>query len=411
MLWGMCKVPLRLIILFTVVVGIFVLAAFGMTKSTETYPEVAYLAEHPPGSFKELSSFFEELATSRGAVYAFSVLREATLPTNTDTHLLAHVVGDVLYEEIGVGGIGVCTDEFRNACSHSLVIGVLTDEGDAGLPRIAEMCRAAPGGRGAYSMCFHGLGHGVFAYTLYDLPAAVRFCSRVGTPSYGNREYIECVGGIVMELVGGTGGHDPEHFKIAQESFLSAEDPLTPCSGDFIPPEVKSICYTYLTPRLFTAQGGDLGHPGEREFTDAFLSCERIPKEEKENRNACFGGIGKELPTLVQARDIRRIDALTQEQLSTVSHWCALGGTEEAEGACSRAVAQSLFWGGENDPRAATAYCGVSDGRDTQAECYQELVRANAFYHGADAAGARVCSLIPRSLKGECERARLEAGM
>src|SRR3989344_6471857 len=77
--------------------------------------------------FKELSDRFAQLARERGGVYAFEVLKQADLPPNTDLHLLGHIVGDELYKQEGLAGIAHCTQDFRNACSHSIVIGTLNE--------------------------------------------------------------------------------------------------------------------------------------------------------------------------------------------------------------------------------------------------------------------------------------------
>ncbi len=388
-----------------VVLGISI-SFFADIPRTSIAVELRYLEEHPTLSFQELSDYFSGIADVHGALYAYDILRRATLPPNTDTHLLGHVVGDALYRERGVTGIEMCTQEFRNACSHSIVIGVLTDEGEEGLSTIADACRKAPGGRGAYTMCFHGLGHGVFAYTGYDLPQTVSFCKRLGTALYRDREYIECMGGMLMELVGGMGGHDPDNFKKAQARYLRATDPLYPCNADIIPAEGKAICYTYLTPRLFGWGGGNLDRPGEPEFTTAFSICESISPAKPHERRPCFEGIGKEFPTLVQDRDIRRIDTLTRDELVQVAAWCELGDTTESAEACIASVVQSLFWGGENNPRAAAEFCLVAS-RGKEDVCYQELFNANAYYNAGNAlAHERVCKLVPALRYAQCAHPR-----
>jgi hypothetical protein len=67
-------------------------------------------------------------------------------------------------------------------------------------------------------MCFHGLGHGVLAYTEYDLEKAVDICKRTGTKQYNNEEYAECVGGAIMEIIGG-GFHDPQKWAVQSKKI------------------------------------------------------------------------------------------------------------------------------------------------------------------------------------------------
>lgn len=379
--------------------GATLVAEFGVRSAL---PEITYLERHLELTFPELSKYFSGIADEKGALYAIDVLRQATLPPNTDTHLLGHVVGGALYAEKGVAGIADCTEEFRNACSHSIVIGVFDESGEAGIADIREACRDAPGGGGAYTMCFHGLGHGVFAYTGHDLSATAALCKKTGTPAYRDREYIECFGGAIMELVGGM-GHDMKSLVAARTRYFPPEDPLSPCDRATVPGELKPICYLYLTPQLFAFRGGDLGHPGEREIRQAFSLCERIPKEEEARRAACFEGIGKELPSLVAQRDIRAIDAISPEGLGTLHAQCALSGGEEGRERCIRSIVQSLFWGGENDPRAAVAFCGGAADGGAKEACYDELFAANRFYNADDAAARnRVCASVPPGYAAEC---------
>jgi hypothetical protein len=187
-----------------------------------------------------------------------------------------------------------CTPEFRNACSHSVVIGALDEYGHSSstMQLIDEACRKAPGGSGAYTMCYHGLGHGIFAYFDYSLPETVDLCRTTGTLEYGYRQYVECVGGAVMELMGGGGGHDPASWTRARATYLT-DDPLSPCLDDLIPEEAKDVCLSYLTPRLWELAGISLGLPEPDLFGRAFSFCERIPGTKGELRDSCFGGFGK----------------------------------------------------------------------------------------------------------------------
>src|SRR3989344_7123689 len=131
-------------------------------------------------NFEELKSYFQNLAERKGARHAFEILNTASLPPNTDLHLLGHIVGDVLYKQEGIRGMEVCTNDFRNACSHSIVVGIFFDKGESALSEIAETCRRAPGGSGAYTMSLHGLGHGILAAVDYDMGRAAELCNKNG---------------------------------------------------------------------------------------------------------------------------------------------------------------------------------------------------------------------------------------
>jgi len=357
-------------------VGIFfvVCAAFifaGLKQGAAPYAEASTIGQGV-ATFKELTDRFATLANEKGAVYAFEVLRQATLPPDTDLHLLGHTVGDILYTQKGVAGIADCTQDFRNACSHAVVIGALNEFGpsDSTLKQIDDACKQAPGGSGAYTMCYHGLGHGVFAYFGYDLQKTDAFCKRMGTAKYGYQQYTQCVGGAIMELMGG-GGHDHDAWLAAREKYLTG-DPLAPCDTTLITQSAKGFCYIYLTPQLFQAAGAELARPDPATFPKAFSFCDVIPKSQKSNRDSCFGGFGKEFIPLAGDRDIRRVALFSDQAYATAASWCDLSGPQDGKESCIAQEVESVFWGGENDPAASFRFCSLVPG-GLQSACYRRI--------------------------------------
>jgi hypothetical protein len=119
--------------------------------------------------FSALKEYFEGVANEKGGRVAFDQMRTAVTDGNVDMHLLGHAVGDILYKQEGVSGMTACNNDFRNACSHSIVVGLFSDFGEGAIPMINDACKKAPGGAGAYTMCFHGLGHGVLSQFLFEI--------------------------------------------------------------------------------------------------------------------------------------------------------------------------------------------------------------------------------------------------
>lgn len=369
-------------------------------QAPQVYPEVAELRDTPQNSFEGYSQYFRKLAQNKGAEYAFEVLKRASFPPGIDIHLLAHVVGDMLYKQKGIEGIAVCTPDFRNACSHSVVIGILNEQGPSALPKIAATCKKAPGGKGAYTMCFHGLGHGVLAFNGYDFEKAVLMCAKTGTPQYGYREASECIGGATMEMIAGV--HDRTAWEKHKNTYLRTEDPLSPCDKSFMTEGGRPLCYTYLTPHLFEASGANLGNPDPVFFSKAFSFCDAIPESDTVSRDACYGGFGKEFIVLARARDIRDIGSEREEDLRKVQDWCARAGNNEGTWACNLSALNSLFWGGENNPDASFLYCSVMEG-DMRSRCYEQLAGQIAYYSSGTPAGASLCSRLPSEYQRICK--------
>ena len=380
-------------------ISVVALLAYIGTQITLTVYEEADTIGVNVSTFEELADRFVELAQNKGALYAFGVLKRAALPENTDLHLLGHFVGDELYKQKGVNGIQNCTQDFRNACSHTIVLGMLAEFGGGALPQIRDACAKAPGGPGAYMMCFHGLGHGVFAGYGYEIQKTIDFCKQTGTKEFKDREYIECFGGAIMELTGG-GGHDPNLWEISRDKYLS--EPLFPCLSTVVPNELKSICLTYLTPEIWSSAGIELGIPDPSKFEEAFNYCSVISSSEL--RYACYGGFGKEFVAIVILRDIRDIDDITDGQLGIIYDWCKKAAIDEGIAACSLSALDSIFWGGENDPDISFRYCSLinKDNAQIGSGCYASLAAQIYIYIPQDSVREKLCSNLPKKVQSLC---------
>lgn len=355
-------------------------------------------------SFGPITNFFVELAREKGGVHAFEVLKIAQFPPDIDLHLLGHSVGDELYKQTGLEGMKYCTHDFRNACSHTIVIGALLEDGVGVLDVVNDVCKEAPGGPGAYTMCFHGFGHGVLAYADYEVPDAVELCKRVGTDEYNNREYIECVGGTIMEMYGGV--HDKELWAAKAEKYLDDENPLAMCQADYMPEDAKQICYTYITPFIFDAAGAINGNPRPEIYTEAFGYCDNA--EPGINQDTCYAGLGKEFIVLAQDRDIRRIEDTPDEKLALAAGWCELAESKRAQDLCKLEILNSLFWGGENHYNVSLRYCALVTPEALQDECFDRVMGYTSYYQSDIEFREGVCREIPSRYQNECQSRLLQ---
>lgn len=386
-------------LLLTLAAGVLLASAVTLYESLMPYHEYLEIGRGNP-DFKTLSNRFTLIAREKGAVYAFEVLKRAQLPPNTDFHLLGHIVGDELYKQKGIAGIADCTQDFRNACSHSIVIGVFNEFGASGetVKKIDAACVLAPGGKGAYGMCYHGLGHGVLAYFGYEIPPTVSFCERLGTRDKDFEQSAQCVGGAIMELVGG-GFHDREAWAASRSRVLQPSAPLSPCTDSVIPERAKGLCLSYLTPWLWELAGIDLGQPDPGKFSKAFAYCDTLPASRQKLRDACFGGFGKEFIPLAGARDIRRMDQFTDAEYRKAISWCEHAGPDDGKRACIEVELDSVFWGGENDPAASFRFCALVDAGHARDACYKQLAGKIKRYLPQR---LDLCGMLPETHRKTC---------
>ncbi len=375
-----------------------------MTTKTGQMPEINDL-KGKNLSFEQLSDYFKKLSEVKGAPYAYNVLRLATLTPGVDLHLLGHIVGDELYKQKGLEGIYICTPDLQNACSHAIVTSYLYEHGAGALEDISGVCKKAPGGKTAYDQCFHGLGHGVLAYNDYDLRPAVTMCQSLAKEGGDGREDINCVGGAIMEMVGG-GFHDRNAWSKERKVYFQTSNPLYPCTADFIPDKLKPICYTFLTPHLFDTLDKSIGQAGPAEYQEAIAFCDKVPRSDPNSRNACFGGFGKEFAILAIHRQILDLNSATDEQLANVNNWCTLVKDRDGLQACLMTALGSYYWGGENDPHISIRFCGVITDPAYHDMCFHHLIGSVGYFIADTKYKTKFCSDLPPGYREDC-RAKL----
>jgi hypothetical protein len=357
----------------------------------------AALASSLPSDFATVEAFFAKLAEEKGAVYAFDVLIASHIPPSVDVHFIGHKVGDMLYEEYGIEGMKYCTHDLRNACSHSVVIGALLAEGESILPKLNPICHEAPGGVGAYTLCYHGLGHGTLAYAGYDIKRGIELCGLVTNETPFREEQVQCIGGVVMEM--NIGAHDPEVWKEMKQKQLTVSRPLEICQSDYIPNIAKVMCYSYVTPYLLEA-AAETATSQMDQLKKSFLYCDILDK--KAQRRACYGGMGKEFVTLALGGDTRISKIATDQELNYLISLCSLAHNDEANSACILTALDTMYWGGENNPDASVRLCGLLPEGSTREDCFKHLFSITEYYQQDPIIRERICAEVAEDAEHAC---------
>lgn len=390
--WRRLRAPVA-VFLVALALGAGALAWHEWRAAQSPFPEVAQLSrEHL--SQQGYQDYFGALAAHKGALYAFDVLRRAPLPAWTSVHDIGHVIGAALYRQQGIAGLAYCTSEFRNACAHAVMIGLLVEQGPQALPQAESVCDAIPLPE-SRAMCYHGMGHGIISYENYDLPKSLALCARLGTPE--SRAYQECIGGVMMELVLPT--HDKAAGASAGEKYLSAADPHAPCDASWYPAGARAMCYLELTPHFLLLSGNSLVRTDPDILARAFSYCRTLPAGSAE-RTGCDRGFGNWFVDLGLEYDFRRIGALGPSDMTRLRSWCALAGAPDDERECDRFVAWGLFWGGEVPIDQALFFCEAGTGALRQ-DCYAYLAQEIAT-NSPDARKAGLCARLPEQYRTAC---------
>lgn len=362
--------------LVIIVLFAFIFIFYHITQSTQIthskeYKELQEL-EKVSWNFNAYQEYFTNLAQEKGALYAFDVLRQASIPTGVDVHNLAHFIGYELYKERNVEGIAECTDEFSNACSHAIVIQTFVEQGEGALREISTICSHIPGSGNAYASCFHGLGHGILVYLNYELDGAISLCKEASqfAPELQRETALnECVGGTIMELTSGL--HDVEVRDSVAPRYLPNDDLLAPCNSNLIPESTKPFCYIYLTGRFLEFSGAMRATPSPEAYPEAFSWCNRISEEEVKNRDACYGGFGKDFVYFAADGDVRKVASILDKKLLSIHEWCSFAGNESGERSCVLTAADTLRWLGTEE--SSEMFCMQSKDKNTEMLCLQRV--------------------------------------
>ena len=121
--------------------------------------------------------------------------------------------------------------------------------------------------------CVHGIGHGLMAWTSYELNDALEICKELSE----GVDQRSCYSGIFMENVvdglSGSMGHLPEYL---------SDDPHFSCNA--VDAEYVTACYFYQSSRMLQVFGGDFEKVANA-CTETPLSSHSVLLQEHEARH------------------------------------------------------------------------------------------------------------------------------
>ncbi len=137
---------------------LFLTAAYHFSSTPEDSPPAPVLSLEGADIKSEQvawSSYLQKVGPDRAYEAFKEVYEGSSYPLR---HAMMHMMGDVLYENIGVDGFSVCDDAFGYGCYHQLYIAAFANEGTSILNMLAKLCMTKEGASRGF--CTHGIGHG-----------------------------------------------------------------------------------------------------------------------------------------------------------------------------------------------------------------------------------------------------------
>ena len=281
-----------------------------------------------------------EYMESYGPERTLELLRLGEVETGIDCHGSAHHLDRMAFAEYGAAAAAGLADSCQSGMRHGVMEQLFVGRGIANLAEdVDALCPDADDAFGRHQ-CFHGVGHGVMAWTSYELEDALGICGRL-SDELGQRS---CYSGVFMEnVVSGLSGAVGR-----KSSYVSAEDPHYPCNA--LPERYVNDCYWYQTSQMLVVFNQDLERVAE--------ACLEAPAI---GRRSCFGSYGRD------------VGAAHRRNPYLVVQYCGLPESLMHQGDCIDGAARTLFWD-STQQGAGVALCAEVEEAIVAETCWQAIV-------------------------------------
>ena len=256
-------------------------------------------------------------------------------------HDIAHQAGRISYELLGDKAFKECGAECHSGCYHGATEAYFKDNGTANLSKnLNTLCGEELNGFFSHQ-CIHGIGHGLMAWTSYDIFEALKSCDLL------DRRQDSCWTGVFMEnIVGGLTDKKAGHFT----KYLN-DDPQYPCN--IVEDKYKGSCYFLQTSRMIQIFAND--------FSRVATACLKAPAI---YQSSCFSSMGRDVGGANRKNPEGAIKSCSYAPFGPLRTVCLLG------------AAQDTFW----DPSgqdSAIEFCKLLSNKEKDA-CYGIMIsRAN----------------------------------
>ncbi len=286
-------------------------------------------------------------------------------------HQRAHETGRMAYELFGAAAFALASHECEAGAYHGATEAMFRDRGTANLEGDVQTICGDADVFFFRLQCIHGVGHGLMAWTTYELYDALDLCDRLKT----ERDQRACYSGVFMEnVVGGLSG-TMGHFT----DYLSEDDPHYPCNA--LTQRYVGPCYLYHSTRML------------RMFE---YNYERVADEcanaDLSGLYDCFESYGRDVAA-VTLGDPERGLAMCQETVDDSTHrvWCIQGSV------------QARFWEPEKADEAIEM-CMMASVAEEKNGCYDMIAtRARELFQDRIGLG-QFCAKLEQAYRAWCIR-------
>jgi hypothetical protein len=326
----------------------------------------ASISINSPRLFRDDDALFSYVKRF-GLVQTIARLNELA-PTNGDCHQPAHKAGRMAYAIYGVTTFKSPPLDCHAGGLHGAIEAYFSERGVATLAAAAhEIC----GGNASWfveSQCVHGIGHGLMAWSDYELPDALTHCDLL------DADKDACYTGVFMEnIVGSLGSHHSDHP--SRQKYLS-DDPQYPCT--IVADQYKPSCYFLQTSRMLQLFGVN--------FSRIALTCAAAPAPYQQ---ACFSSMGRDIGGVYRRNPVGAIRA------------CSAAPPGAPRIACLTAAVQDEFWDARGQA-SAVQFCRSLTTSAEKDACYDCIFARAREMLTAPGNVERFCLGVERDYQSAC---------
>jgi plastocyanin len=239
-------------------------------------------------------------------------------------HQPAHRAGHMGYKLFGDSAFVEYSAECQSGYYHGVMEAYFQEHGAGDLKTsLVTLCR---GGLNNFfeHQCIHGIGHGLMAWTNYELPEALAACDELP------KRQDSCWTGVFMEnlaaqLANGSAKTAVGDTDTHLTKYLKADDALYPCNS--VETKYQNSCYFLQTSRMLQIFGQD--------FKKIANACAKAPAA---YQRSCYGSMGRDVSGSFAKDNARQI------------HECNYATESDNRLACLSGAVQNSFW----DPTGQT---------------------------------------------------------
>ena len=284
-------------------------------------------------------TLLEQFVERYGPAATVTLLSEGVSRVAIDCHERAHEAGRMAYNLFGAYAFSLSGHECQAGAFHGATEALFRDRGTSNLQAdVTALCESSPN-RFFRHQCVHGVGHGLMAWTSYELLDALPMCDELEAEI----DRASCYSGLFMEnIVGGLSGAMGHYTE-----YLS-DDPHFPCN--VLDEKYIAPCYFYQTSRMVELYDADYARVAD--------ACAKAPTEAHLD---CFLSLGRDVGNVTRGDPARAIELC--------SHVDDAGNRI----ACLSGAVQDRFWDTQSADEAIR-FCKMLNVQEEKSQCYATVL-------------------------------------